>query len=132
MPKKGKAREQAFAELLEAVNYTTWRPPKAKFREQDVFGIYDVLAHKQGLLYGCQVRSRAAGITEYFESAAEFFPPLVPLYAVYVDVDGADAEDEPIAWRLATQDREGYHWAVDERGMEVDAGEQVREWLLEP
>jgi len=54
----GKETEQAAVDLYEQAGYETYRPPKAKYGEQDVFGLYDLLAFGHDRMVGVQVSGR--------------------------------------------------------------------------
>jgi len=70
---KGRDTESHAVDLYERAGYETYLPPKAKFREQDVFGWFDILAFGHGRMIGVQCKTnRADGVTEYFGEATVY------------------------------------------------------------
>jgi hypothetical protein len=106
----GKATERLAVEDLQAAGYETYRPPKAKYREQDVFGLYDILAFGHGQLLGIQVKGGrdASGITTWFEDARTHEEHLTD-----VGVQFWHRTDD--TWRVAEPTPESYAWEFDGR-----------------
>ena len=49
---KGRRNEKRCRDELKDAGYMTYSPPRSKFGEQDIFGLFDVLAvypHRQGI-----------------------------------------------------------------------------------
>jgi len=113
MSTTGKTSERKAESVYNTAGYRTWTPPKAKFREQDVFGLFDILALGHQQLRAVQVKTnRAAGIKKWSTDAGH----------VEDVVDGVTAEmivrypDE--GWRLLQPDGDGYTVVFD--GREID------------
>lgn len=68
---KGRDAERAVGGHLEAAGFEVYQPPHAKFREQDVFGLFDLLAFGHGLLMGIQLKTGrdASGINQWARDA---------------------------------------------------------------
>lgn len=108
---KGRDAERLVADRLEDCGYEAWQPPKAKYREQDLFGLFDLAAVGHGTLYLIQVKGgqRAAGIRSWFHDARRFEEELGDVRVAFVHV--ADNDD----CRVAVPGPDGYTWEVDER-----------------
>ena len=52
--KESTLRKKAI-DILQKADWVTWRPPRVKFFETDVFGIFDILAWKLDELRGIQI-----------------------------------------------------------------------------
>lgn len=125
---KGKRRERQAAELYKRAGYETFRPQESKWGETDMFGLYDMVAHKPTMrTHWVQVKSnRAAGIRSWCENARRFLGPHSrPLMAVCYDQEG---------WRVLRPTAPGhperaFTAVVDERDEECEMGELVVEYL---
>lgn len=113
MSATGKTSERKAESVYNTAGYRTWTPPKAKFREQDVFGLFDILCLGHGQLRAVQVKTNAArGIEKWSTDAGH----------VEDVVDGLNAEmivrypDE--GWRLLQPTDGGYTVVFD--GREID------------
>jgi hypothetical protein len=106
----GRETEHEVEELLEDSGFETYLPPKAKYREQDVFGLYDILAFGLGRLYCIQVKGGrdASGITEWFEAASTHEEHVEDLFVQFWH----KTDD---GWRIAIPDGDSYTWVLDER-----------------
>jgi len=116
--------EQDALDLYEQAGYEVYQPPKAKYREQDVFGLFDLLAFGHGRLVCVQVKAqdRNRGITEWFDRARPYEEHLT------------DVTVEWLLWgpegiRLYRTDSEGYQVAYDGREIEETPGDIVEEVL---
>lgn len=120
----GRATEHLAVEDLQAAGYETFLPPKAKYREQDVFGLYDILAFGHGHLLGIQVKGGrdASGITEWFEDARVHAGHLSDFRVQFWH----RADD---AWRVAVPTPEGYTWEFDGRETAPSDSRSVAEVL---
>jgi len=107
---KGRDAEKALAERYEQAGYETYLPPLAKYREQDVFGVFDILAFGHDRLEAVQVKAGrdAAGIQAWFEQAT--------VYEEHIDgLRISFAHKTNDAWRLARTAQNGYEWVYDGR-----------------
>ena len=107
---KGSRRERELVELLQSAGMATYRPATVRFGENDMFGLFDVLAlsPNHSNVYAIQVKSnRATGIRKW-TNHTQLFRNLgwITLYAVPVDNQG---------WRIIKCTREGTEDIVDER-----------------
>lgn len=107
----GRETEREVEDLLEESGFETYLPPKAKYREQDVFGLYDILAFGLGRLYCIQVKGGrdASGIEAWFEAASTHEEHVEGLFVQFWH----RKED---AWRIAVPDGDSYLWVYDGRG----------------
>jgi len=112
---KGRDAEHYVAGRLEEAGYECYIPPKAKYREQDVFGLFDILCFGNGRLLGVQVKAGrdAAGIKSWFHDARIYEETVDDLRIGFVHVCGEDI-------RLAYSAPDGYEWTVDERSENTD------------
>jgi len=123
---KGQKREREAADLFEDAGYWTYRPERAQYGDNDMWGLFDVGAVGDGRLYLAQVKAnRSDGIQQWCEDCAPFhrIEGIICLFMVCHDRAG---------WRLAvTPDimHDGYAWVVDERDRDCSMGEGVVEWL---
>jgi hypothetical protein len=72
---KGDRRERQAVDLLQRGGFATYRPATVKFGENDVFGLFDILAVKpdHGAVKAIQVKSnRATGINAWARHTALF------------------------------------------------------------
>jgi len=107
---KGRDAEHELAERYEGAGYEVYMPPLAKYREQDVFGSFDILAFGHGRLEATQVKAGrdAAGIKQWFEE--------VPVYEEHItDLRLTFAHKTDDAWRIARTAQNGYEWVYDGR-----------------
>jgi len=122
---KGRDTESAAVDLYETAGYETYLPPKAKYREQDVFGWFDILAFGHGRLTGVQVKTnRARGVTEFFEQATVYEEHLEDFAVAFLVLH----EEE--GWKLYRTDEGGYHVAFDGREIDETPGECLPEVLV--
>jgi len=120
----GKETEQAAVDLYEQAGYETYRPPKAKYGEQDVFGLYDLLAFGHDRMVGVQVKTnRARGVTEWFDTATvheEHLRDFAVAFLVLFEGEG---------WKLYRTAPDGYEVAYDGRETEATPGDCLPEVL---
>jgi Holliday junction resolvase-like predicted endonuclease len=118
---KGRQNERYVAELYQSNGYETYIPPKAKYREQDVFGVFDILGSNGDRLECVQVKTnRARGIIEWFAEARPYAQAHTDVRITFVVVhDGQDV-------RIARSDCEGYEWVYDGR---AEDGPKISEVL---
>lgn len=118
---KGTRRERELVDLLQSAGMATYRPATVRFGENDMFGLFDVLAlsPSHADVYGIQVKSnRATGIRKW-SNHTQLFRNLgwITLYAVPVDNQG---------WRLIECTSRGKFDIVDERNESCSMGEYVK------
>jgi Holliday junction resolvase len=127
---KGDRREREAVELYQRAGFATYRPATVRFGENDVFGLFDLLAvsPRHDAVHAVQVKSnRAAGIEAWTRHTALWRRlGWRTLYAVPVDNEG---------WRMIEptyyprMDSEDTLTRVDERERDCQMGEGVVEWL---
>jgi len=107
---KGREAERDVKDLFESLGHQVYQPPKAKYREQDVFGLYDLLAFGHGQLRAIQVKAGrdAAGIQDWFGHARTHEEHLADWTVLFVHV----VEDSV---RVAATAPDGYQWVYDGR-----------------
>jgi len=120
---KGYKREREFADLLKQAGWITYRPATVRYGENDVWGLFDVLAldPRSATLSAWQVKSnRATGLESWSRQTALWRRAgMLTGYAVPYDREG---------WRLiAVTGPEDWDDVVDERGRDVDMGNDVVE-----
>ena len=129
MPSKGKETEQAAREAFESVGYEVYIPPKAKYREQDVFGLFDLLCFGHDGLIGVQVKTNhVQGIHAWFEEAKVYEEHLSDFHILYM-VLHLDDDDVPVGWRVAQSTLEDYEWIWDGREFPETPSEEMLEVL---
>lgn len=110
---KGTRREREACELYERAGYTTYRPATVQYGENDVFGLFDLVAVDKGRKPRfVQVKSNAArGIKEWVAEVQALMPPewTVSEFLVCHDREG---------WRLIQP--VGESWSVVWDGREYD------------
>lgn len=118
MTSKGRETESSAVDLYERAGFETYRPPYAKFAEQDVFGLWDILAFGHDSLIGCQVKTnRATPLAEFFRESEAYrehvgiVPHFIVLYEgegwkLYLPSDPVDADEPGADYRVAFDGRE--------------------------
>lgn len=122
---KGSRREREAVELYQQAGYATYRPATVQYGENDVFGLYDILAIRpEGPFRMCQVKSnRATGIRSWCRHTSLWRSHgVVTEYLVPVDSQG---------WRLIRATDDGHETVVDEREADCAMGELVVQELSE-
>jgi len=129
---KGDRREREAVELYQRAGFATYRPATVQYGENDVFGLFDLLAVSPShpSVHAVQVKSnRAAGIRAWARHTA-LWRRLGWRTFYLVPVDGA-------GWRLI-EAADGAHDGkthigdvVDERYRDCAMGERVVGWLRE-
>lgn len=121
---KGQTRERQAAEIYEAAGYETYRPETSMYGDNDVFGLFDMLAFNGDELRMVQVKSnRAAGIESWRERAVEYalLRPVFVDFLVCHDREG---------WRLIQPLTDGHRTVYDERKeWDGSMGRGLEEWL---
>lgn len=122
---KGQRNERKAAECYQAAGYETYRPETSKWDENDVFGLYDMLAFKPGELRMIQVKTnRAAGVRSWMPTARAFES------VSGVCVDFAVRHDRE-GWRLMQPTSDGYETVYDGRDSDANMGEGLSAFLSE-
>lgn len=123
---KGTRREREAVELYHDAGMATYRPATVQYGENDVFGLFDILAFSpnHGRMHAVQVKSnRAAGIRSWSNHTALFRAlGFRTFYLVPYDREG---------WRLIEATSDGRETLVDERETEGQIGEDVKAYLEE-
>lgn len=122
---KGTRREREAVSLYQESGMGTYRPATVQYGENDVFGLFDVLAFspRHESMHACQVKSNgAAGITAWARETALFRAlGFRTFYAVPYDNAG---------WRwIEVESPTDWYNAVDERNHTCGMGEMVIDWL---
>jgi len=127
MTTKGTETEQAAGALYEQADYEVYIPPKAKWREQDVFGLFDLLAVGHGQMVGAQVKTnRVRQLADWMEQAtvyAEMVEGLRVEYAVLYEGEG---------WKIYRPDESGYTVAYDGREIHRTPAPIIADEVLRP
>jgi len=122
---KGSRRERQFVKLCHEARVGTYRPATVQYGENDIAGLFDVLAfspqHMQ--LMAFQVKSNGARGIEAWTRHTQLFRRLGwrTLYAVPYDNAG---------WRIVEVSSMSHLDLVDERGDGGEMGSGVVEWLI--
>ena len=123
---KGTRRERELVELYKEAGYATYRPATVRFGENDMFGLFDVLAisPEDPDVHAIQVKSNKATGIRAWTRHTQLFRNLgwKTYYAVPVDNQG---------WRLIECTRDGHRDRVDERELSCSVGTRVVEYLKE-
>lgn len=120
---KGSRREREAVSLLKDAGYATYRPATVRFGENDMWGLFDVLAIAPDKpMRAIQVKSnRAVGIRKWTRHTALWRAHgYVTEYWVPVDNQG---------WRIIECTDSGHYDTVDERDMTGVHGDAVVEYL---
>jgi Holliday junction resolvase len=106
----GRELERELMTTIEACGFDVWQPPKAKYAEQDIFGLYDLLAfgHSQLLAVQCKGGRDAAGVHDWFDVTRPHVETLPRFRPLFVHRAGS-------AWRVAEHDAVGWSWQYDGR-----------------
>jgi Holliday junction resolvase len=126
---KGTRRERQACEIYEQAGYETYRPATVQFGENDVFGLFDLIAVDPGRKPRyVQVKSNGAtGIKKWTAEVFERMPMsyMEAEYAVPYDGEG---------WRVVKPVAVDPHEHVtlfDGRESDANMGEGLAEWLQE-
>ena len=121
---KGTKRERECHGLYEQAGFKPYRPATVRFGENDMWGLFDVLAVRESdeSVHAVQVKSNAArGITKWCKETSLWRSlGWETIYAVPVDREG---------WRLLQCTSDGHETLVDERDSDCNMGEDVVEYL---
>jgi len=107
--------ENRAVDVYQQAGYQTYLPPHAKYREQDVFGLFDVLAFGHDRLEAVQVKGGrdAAGIRSWFEDARVYEEHIEGLRVTFLHRSEG-------AWKVARTAPGGYEWVYDGRETATD------------
>lgn len=114
---KGREAEQLAADAYQHVGYGTYVPPKAKYRQQDVFGLFDLLAFGHDRLEGVQVKASrdASGVNAWFKQTRPYEEHLRDFRCTFMH-----RKDD--CWRVARRDGQTWKWIYDNRpGSDIDS-----------
>ena len=121
---KGRRRERQADELYSNAGYETFRPPRSKFGETDMLGLFDIMAVKVGEpVRFIQVKSnQVSDVNGWIRNARRFCDPdYVALdYLVCHDYNG---------WRFIQESADGYETVFDERKHDCNMGEGITEYI---
>jgi arabinogalactan endo-1,4-beta-galactosidase len=110
---KGDETEDLAQSIYQAAGYRVWTPPKAKYRSQDIFGLYDLLCVGLGRVVAVQCKTNSGrGIQAWSDDAWCLDKAIESWHSEYA----VRYEDE--GWRILRPDSEEYHTAFD--GREID------------
>jgi len=120
---KGTRNEREAVEFLQEAGYATYRPATVRFGENDMFGLFDVLALGPSQpMRAIQVKSnRAVGIKAWRRHTA-LFRAHGMLTEYWVRIDNA-------GWRVIVCTDDGRETVVDEREHTETIGTQLLEYL---
>lgn len=121
---KGNERERQCVSIYQRAGYATYRPATVQFGENDVWGLYDVLAISPAdpHVHLVQVKSnRAVGIRKWSRHTSLWRSHgFRTLYAVPYDYAG---------WRLIEATDDGHRTLYDGRESEAAMGDGLTEYL---
>lgn len=127
---KGKRRERQADDIYADAGYVTFRPPRTKYDETDIFGLFDLLAIGHGHVRLIQVKGTSSNVAygPWFEAVKGWVhdnvrrPPrsLVHDFVICYDREG---------WRLIGEGGDGPETFVDERELDCNMGDGLREYL---
>jgi Holliday junction resolvase-like predicted endonuclease len=124
MTGKGIEAERELKDAYESVGFEVYRPPKAKYRVQDIFGEFDLLCHGHDRVEAVQVKAGrdAAGIRDWFRRTEPYSETLTKLTRCF-------AHRKNGCWRLARPAASGYKWVYDGRPESDVYGRDLHEAL---
>jgi len=106
----GRDAERELMGYYESAGFEVYHPPKAQYREQDVFGEFDLICFGAGRLelVQCKAQRDAAGIRDWMKRTAQY-------EQVLRDCSRLFAHRKDGHWRLARPSDAGYRWIYDGR-----------------
>jgi len=106
----GRDAERELKGHYESAGFEVYHPPKAQYREQDVFGEFDLICFGAGRLelVQCKAGRDAAGIRDWMDRTAQY-------EQVIDDCSRLFAHQKNEHWRLARPSGSGYRWIYDGR-----------------
>ena len=122
---KGKDNErEARLDILEEVGWETTAVKHTKFGETDFFGLFDLIAFKEGNkpLFAQVRTNRPREITSFHEQCADKQVPFD-----YVDVEMWTRYDRE-GWRIDKITPDGATTILDEREYDCNIGDKVRKF----
>jgi hypothetical protein len=135
MGRTGYDSEKLTVEAYETAGYDrVFTPPKAKFAEQDIFGLFDVAAyhHRTGLTFTQVKTNGAGGITSFFEDS-DFLKDEHRINCEFVVRHTENARSGGVGWRVARRSYpRGYTWVFDNRAETLDDVAEPLADFLEP
>lgn len=126
---KGSRRERQGVELYQRASMATYRPATVRYGENDMFGLFDLLAlsPRHEAVHAVQVKSNRATGIEAWARHTWLFRQLGwrTFYLVPVDNEGWRLIECHETWGENTDTSE----VVDERELSCDMGQRVVDWL---
>jgi len=106
----GRGAEKRAKEVYEQAGYEVYLPPLAKYREQDVFGLFDLLCYRNDAVVGVQVKAsrHARGINDWMQQARDYQETVDGMYVEFLHSSAG-------GWRLARPTDDDWTWAYDGR-----------------
>ncbi len=102
---KGNRIEKAFRDLMQTNGWLTWKPSRARFNSNDVFGLFDVVMVRDGKIQMVQIKSNP---THFYHARKEIASwvdtyklKICPLCVLY------EGRGE---WRIEHYDYANYEW----------------------
>jgi len=120
---KGSRREREAVQLLQRAGYATYRPATVRFGENDVWGLFDVLAIAPDLpLRAIQVKSnRAAGIRDWARQTT--------LWRRHGFLTEYWVPEDHKGWRVIQAHESGSVTVYDGRESNASMGDTLVQWL---
>lgn len=132
---KGDRRERQVAEVYDTDGGWVYRPENSRYDQNDMWGLFDLgciqALTEPATLTLIQVKSnQSSGVTQWFKDTSPFRAVSGVRVHFVVVHDGQGGHNPiPPACRVAVPDSDGYEWVVDERDVECEFGDQLREYL---
>lgn len=119
MPSKGRETEFRAVDIWKSIG-EIYHPPSAKYRNQDVFELFDLLVYRAGELHGIQLKTNAArGVTNWFHDVQRYRPAFNHVaFAVLHEQQGwrlARPEETGPVNQIGENPTDGYEWVFDGR-----------------
>lgn len=102
---KGNRIEKLFRDMMQTYGWLTWKPSRARFNSNDVFGLFDVVMARGSKIQMVQIKSNLSHfyharkeIAQWVVSNHLHFSPLCALY---------EGRGE---WRIEQYDYANYEW----------------------
>jgi len=83
---KGRSKEQELMDMYRRLGHEVWQPPRAKYCEQDIFGVGDFLVIDGALIYMVQVchkksKARHKRACDHWNETHPDFPVYLETYS---------------------------------------------------
>jgi len=121
---KGDRRERQAVDILQRAGFATYRPATVRFGENDIFGLFDVLAISpaHGPVWAIQVKSNRATGVEAWARHTWLWRRVGWATCYLVPVDGE-------GWRLIECTDSGTHTLYDGRQTDENMGDGLVAYL---